>query len=97
MKNTKDKNSEETPGYPLYPETEDIYYNAKEEADIDPEKIERLKSPNSFNGSNENNFDNLTRIDLDVPGSELDDEQENIGSEDEENNYYSLGGNNHRD
>ena len=27
--------------------------------------------------------------DLDVPGSELDDEQERIGSEDEENNSYS--------
>lgn len=27
--------------------------------------------------------------DLDVPGSELDDENENIGEEDEENNYYS--------
>lgn len=27
--------------------------------------------------------------DLDVPGSELDDEQERIGSEDEENNFYS--------
>jgi len=26
---------------------------------------------------------------LDVPGSELDDDQENIGSEDEENNVYS--------
>ncbi|MFC5625061.1 hypothetical protein [Algoriphagus winogradskyi] len=26
---------------------------------------------------------------LDVPGSELDDEQERIGSEDEENNLYS--------
>lgn len=26
---------------------------------------------------------------LDVPGSELDDEQERIGSEDEENNHYS--------
>ena len=29
--------------------------------------------------------------DLDVPGAELDDEQEKIGSEDEENNSYSLG------
>jgi len=29
--------------------------------------------------------------DLDVPGSELDDESEDIGSEDEENNYYSRG------
>lgn len=30
--------------------------------------------------------------DLDVPGAELDDTQEDIGSEDEENNLYSLGG-----
>jgi hypothetical protein len=33
----------------------------------------------------------LTGEDLDVPGAELDDEAENIGSEDEENNYYSKG------
>lgn len=32
--------------------------------------------------------------DLDIPGAELDDAQEAIGSEDEENNYYSLGGHN---
>lgn len=30
--------------------------------------------------------------DLDVPGEELDDPNEAIGEEDEENNYYSLGG-----
>lgn len=30
--------------------------------------------------------------DLDVPGSEADDANEAIGEEDEENNYYSLGG-----
>lgn len=35
--------------------------------------------------------------DLDVPGSELDDRQEDIGSEDEENNSYSLGGDRHED
>jgi hypothetical protein len=35
--------------------------------------------------------------DLDVPGSELDDERESIGSEDEENNSYSLGGDAHED
>jgi hypothetical protein len=29
---------------------------------------------------------------LDVPGSDLDDMDEKIGEEDEENNYYSLGG-----
>ena len=33
-----------------------------------------------------------TGDDLDVPGSSLDDANENIGEEDEENNYYSLGG-----
>ncbi len=35
--------------------------------------------------------------DLDVPGSEEDDAQEAIGSEDEENNSYSLGGDRHTD
>ena len=35
--------------------------------------------------------------DLDVPGSEQDDEQEAIGSEDEENNSYSIGGDRHED
>jgi hypothetical protein len=33
--------------------------------------------------------------DLDIPGSELDDADENIGEEDEENNFYSLGGDDH--
>lgn len=33
--------------------------------------------------------------DLDIPGAELDDENEAIGEEDEENNYYSLGGDRH--
>jgi len=35
--------------------------------------------------------------DLDIPGSELDDESESVGSEDEENNSYSLGGDDHND
>ncbi len=33
--------------------------------------------------------------DLDIPGSSADDANERIGSEDEENNYYSLGGDLH--
>ena len=32
---------------------------------------------------------------LDIPGSDLDDESEDLGEEDEENNYYSLGGDRH--
>jgi hypothetical protein len=37
----------------------------------------------------------MTGEDLDVPGSGADDADELIGEEDEENNYYSLGGDNH--
>ncbi|HUR12203.1 MAG TPA: hypothetical protein VM012_12585 [Flavitalea sp.] len=32
---------------------------------------------------------------LDIPGSELDDNNEALGEEDEENNYYSVGGDRH--
>lgn len=32
--------------------------------------------------------------DLDVPGADLDNAEEEIGSEDEENNYYSIAGDN---
>jgi hypothetical protein len=39
----------------------------------------------------------FTGSDLDVPGSEDDDAQEQIGSEDEENNSYSLGSDRHSD
>ena len=35
--------------------------------------------------------------DLDIPGAEEDDANEEIGEEDEENNYYSLGGDAHDD
>jgi hypothetical protein len=34
---------------------------------------------------------------LDIPGSELDNADKKIGEEDEENNYYSLGGDDHND
>ena len=37
----------------------------------------------------------VTGEDLDVPGADEDDPNEDIGEEDEENNYYSLGGDNH--
>ncbi len=81
-------------GYPLYPASEDIYNVDKEEAELDPENPSVIKSPNEEPGKrNEKDFrDDVTGGDLDIPGVELDDEQENIGSEDEENNLYSLGG-----
>jgi hypothetical protein len=39
----------------------------------------------------------FTGNELDVPGSEDDDSQEQVGSEDEENNSYSLGSDRHSD
>ena len=42
-------------------------------------------------------YEDQTGEDLDVPGSESDEAEETSGSEDEENNYYSLGGDNHND
>lgn len=84
-------------GYPLYPDNDDIYKKFKENKDINPEDISQYKEAiNNYGTKNEKDFnEDLSGGDLDVPGSELDDEQENIGSEDEENNYYSLGGDDH--
>jgi len=81
-------------GYPLYPPSDDVYNRWKEEKDLNPEDISKRKAPNEKVGSmNEKDFeDDMSGADLDVPGSELDDQQESVGSEDEENNYYSLGG-----
>ncbi len=99
MNPTAKKESTNLPGYPLYPPSEDIYNQAKEEQDIDPEDITKNKAPNEKAGTrNEKDFkDDRVGDDLDIPGSELDDEQEKVGSEDEENNYYSLGGDDHND
>jgi len=92
--NKKEKGEKEKfPGYPLYPQGEDIYNQNQEESEIDPEFPDRKKgTPVPPDSPNENNFSDKTGGDLDIPGSELDDQQEDIGSEDEENNYYSLGG-----
>jgi hypothetical protein len=91
----------EEPGYPLYPANEDIFSKSREEKDIDPEDSSKAKEPSDIHTIGKNNekafSDDVSGNDLDVPGSELDDDQERIGSEDEENNYYSLGGDDHND
>lgn len=94
-----DSNVSEFEGYPLYPPSEDIYSKGKKEMNINPEDLSKNKSlTKADNNANEKGFeDDRSGDDLDVPGSELDDQQESIGSEDEENNYYSLGGDNHND
>ena len=87
-----DKNETKFPGYPFYPGEEDLYVQNEWKSDLDPEDPIHLKAPNALPDSpNHLNKDDAGQ-DLDIPGAELDDAQEAIGSEDEENNYYSLGG-----
>ncbi len=76
---------------------DDIYKKEKEMQDIDPEDVTVTKAPNELNDiPDELDFStNFDGDDLDVPGAELDDADEEIGEEDEENNYYSIGGDNH--
>jgi hypothetical protein len=96
----KDRSMKKDPiGYPDYPASEDIYSKFQEERDINPEDISQTKETNyrSRKKNKADSSEDLSGSDLDVPGAELDDNQESIGSEDEENNYYSLGGDNHND
>ena len=86
-------------GYPQYPPADDIYNQGNKEINLDPDNLSKTKSLNEEEGlMNELDFaDDMSGSDLDVPGSELDDLQESSGSEDEENNYYSIGGDLHHD
>jgi hypothetical protein len=79
----RENDDEELPGYPHYSPNEDIYRQEEELKDLDPEDPSKKKQSGHV------------RNDLDVPGSELDDDLEDIGSEDEENNYWSIGGDDH--
>ena len=87
-----DKNIDNLSGYPDYPPEEDIYNKDKKEREINPEDISAKKLYSGENNTLENDLGYEDSVnDLDIPGSELDDDMENIGSEDEENNFYSLG------
>ncbi len=84
------RRDEELPGYQSTPPDEDIFRKYDEDKEADPDNPYEEKNPlerdtNEFS-------EELALGDLDVPGTDADDEMEAIGSEDEENNYYSLGG-----
>lgn len=89
----------ELQGYPLYPENEDIYKKLKKLRNIDPEDISKIKEIKKLGKRNEKDFEeDLIVSDLDIPGIEIDeDDDEIIDIEDEENDYYSLGGDDHLD
>ena len=63
------------------PEDEDVFNAELDKRDDDGELL--------------NESIDITGEDLDVPGAEDDDADEALGEEDEENNQYSLGGDNH--
>lgn len=74
-------------GDPEYSASEDIY-NREEEIPFTDKEL-----PKKQDGKKPYSLDEG----LDVPGASLDDPDELIGEEDEENNYYSLGGDDHND
>jgi hypothetical protein len=92
------KEENEFPAYPSYPDSDDIYSKEKE-TDLNPEDTSRVKKPYKKSGKQNRKkiFEDASGSDLDVPGSEADEKEENEGSEDEENNFYSLGGDDHND
>lgn len=79
---------------------EDDEFTTGNESDVTPEDLEALgpKDLSMDMGEDEELLKNrvwpvdMAGKDLDIPGTELDDDGESIGSEDEENNPYSLGG-----
>jgi len=66
------------------------------DADVTDDDLAALNSIDAEIGLPQNVSNEELNTDLDIPGSELDDENESIGEEDEENNYYSLGGDSHQ-
>jgi len=93
------ESKENFPGYPKYPASEDIYQQFKEESEIDPENPSITKDSGDNLGEwNEKTFrEDLVGDDLDVPGSETEIALENNDLEDEENSYFSIGGDNHNE
>lgn len=75
--------------------SDDLNIKTGTDADVDDDDLAILNSTNDEIGVPQNVSNEDLNTDLDVPGSELDDADEVIGEEDEENNYYSLGGDRH--
>lgn len=72
---------------------DDIIEATGTDADVTPDDLIALGEKDADFGRRESL--DVTGDDLDVPGAEADDANEDIGEEDEENNYYSLGGDAH--
>ncbi len=105
----KKKKTLKDPGYPNYSPKNDIYKKGIKDDDIEIEELSKTKTPIknikkkkidesiSLIGDSAMSVPGIAAEDLDIPGSELDDNEEIVGTEDEENNYYSTGGDKHED
>jgi hypothetical protein len=76
-------------------DADDLQINMGNDADVNDDDLAVLNSTDAEIGTPQNVSNEDLNTDLDVPGSELDDANESVGEEDEENNYYSLGGDRH--
>ena len=74
---------------------DDLDIHMGTEADVNDDDLIALNSTDAEIGTPQNVSNEDINSDLDVPGSDLDDNDEETGEEDEENNYYSLGGDRH--
>jgi hypothetical protein len=86
---------DELEGYPLYPEEEDIFLKGKRNRKLNPDDVLNFTLPEKP-GNKKNPNENSVSEDLDLLEVEPDEEVQ-LGIEDEENNYYSLGGDDHID
>jgi|WetSurMetagenome_2_1015567.scaffolds.fasta_scaffold05107_2 hypothetical protein len=94
------ENSDNLQGYPKYPDGDDIYKKYLKDSSDPDAGIINVVSNGKYSvrtGKEKGFIEDFPGSDLDIPGSELDDYQELDGNEDEENNYYSLGGDDHND
>ena len=88
-------------------DSDDIKIVSGTEADVTREDLELLGPKDGDNDMSDDELvlansrvdevEDEEEADLDVPGAELEKETDALGQDDEENNYYSLGGDNHDD
>jgi hypothetical protein len=71
-------------------EGEDLDIHMGTDADVNDDDLATLNSTNAEIGTPQNVSNEDLEEGIEIPGTELDDEAEDIGAEDEENNYYSL-------
>ena len=78
--------------------TDDETLRVETESDLNPGLPGKKTKGKAGKKKNEKDFnDDVSGSDLDFQRSEFDDDGRNPGGEDEENDYYSLGGDDHND